>query len=361
MLMLNLQILPCRPYAGRGVGSLNVSSFMSNQLKGLLFAASLLLTTLVAEAAVKVPDNANHAWQAPHVSISLLLSISGQGDEIVWIVGQRGHILRRFGSDSWQQARVPTQVLLTAIDMLDDQYGWAVGHDAVILKTMDGGVSWQEVYKNVEEQRPLFDVVFKDPENGIAVGAYGYYLSTEDGGKTWHDKLVNEEHDFHLNAISQNSNGDLYIAGEAGNIYRSVDSGDNWTTLSSPYEGSFFDVLAWGDSHVAIAGLRGHLYLSDDKGESWNKIPSTVQTSLNSIIRLKNGQLLVVGHAGMLSLTNTEFSQTTTYQLPDRKALADVYEYKQNQVVLVGEAGISIINLCAVFQPEAVIGCQHDQ
>ena len=334
---------------------------MNNQFKRLLFAASLFLITPITEAGVEVPGNADHAWLAPHASKSLLLSVSGQGDKKVWVAGQRGHILRWVGGDSWQQASVPTQVLLTAIDMLDDQVGWAVGHDAVILKTIDGGASWQVVYKNIEEQRPLFDVVFSDLNNGVAVGAYGYYLYTHDGGKTWGDKLVNEEHDYHLNAISQNSQGDLYIAGETGHIYRSLDKGENWTTLSSPYEGSFFDVLAWGDSHVVVAGLRGHFYLSDDKGESWNKIPSTVQTSLNSIIQLKNGQLLVVGHAGMLLLTNTEFSQTATYQLPDRKALADVYEFRQNQVLLVGEAGISTIDLCVVFQSEVIIGCQHGQ
>jgi photosystem II stability/assembly factor-like uncharacterized protein len=334
---------------------------MSNKLKRLLIAASLLLTAFSAWANVEVPRNTEHAWQAPHVAKSLLLSIAGRGEQAIWVAGERGHILKQSGSNEWRQSSVPTQILLTAIDMFDDQHGWAVGHDAVILKTMDGGASWQEVYKNVEEQRPLFDVTFRDLNNGVAVGAYGYYLYTHDGGKTWKDKLVNEEHDYHLNAISKNSQGDLYIAGETGHIYRSLDKGENWTTLSSPYEGSFFDVLAWGDSHVAVAGLRGHLYLSDDKGESWNKIPSTVQTSLNSIIRLKNGQLLTVGHAGMLLLTNTDFSQTSTYQLAERKALSDVYEFKQNQVLLVGEAGVSTINLCTVFQPEAVIGCEHDQ
>jgi photosystem II stability/assembly factor-like uncharacterized protein len=328
---------------------------MNNQFKRLLFAASLFLITPITEAGVEVPGNADHAWLAPHASKSLLLSVSGQSDKKVWVAGQRGHILRWVGGDSWQQASVPTQVLLTAIDMLDDQ--WAVGHDAVILKTIDGGSSWQESYKNIEEQRPLFDVLFKDPENGIAVGAYGYYLSTKDGGKTWQDKLINEEHDFHLNAISQNPNGVRYIAGEAGNIYRSVNSGENWTTLSSPYEGSFFDVLAWGDSHVAVAGLRGNLYLSSDKGESWNKIPSTVETSLNSLIRLKNGQLLAVGHAGVLLLVSADFSQTMIYQLPNRKALSDGYEIKPNQLLLVGESGVSLFNLCDAFKSEALGGC----
>jgi len=336
---------------------------MRNRIKRLLSAASFIfIACFVAGpsntwANVEAPDNPEHAWRAQKASASLLLSVSGLNGQEIWVAGERGHILKRDDSDAWQQASVPTQVLLTAIDMFDDRYGWAVGHDAVILKTMDGGSSWQEVYKNSDEQRPLLDVTFRDQQKGIAVGAYGYYLYTQDGGRTWGDKLVNEEHDFHLNAISQSAGGELYIAGEAGSLYRSFDSGENWTTLVSPYEGSFFDVLAWGNDHVAVAGLRGHLYLSKDKGDNWRKIPSTVQTSLNSMIRLKNGQLLVVGHAGILLLVSADYTQTTVYQLPNRKALADAYEFKQNHVLLVGESGIRSLNLCDVFQREVLSWC----
>lgn len=336
---------------------------MSNMTQRLLLAASLISITCFGVAPfnawgnVEVPENSGHAWSAPNAPNSLLLAVSGQKDQSIWVAGERGHILRQDNNTLWQQANVPTQVLLTAIEMLDGQYGWAAGHDAIILKTRDGGLTWQEVYKNSDEQRPLFDVLFRDTEHGIAVGAYGYYLYTRDGGRTWQDKLVNEDHDFHLNAISQNPDGELYIAAEAGNVYRSVDFGENWTTLSSPYEGSFFDVLAWGDSHVALAGLRGNLYLSDDKGESWRKIPSIVETSLNSLTRLRNGQLLAVGHAGVLLLVSADFSRAMVYQLPDRKALSDVYEHKYNQVLLVGESGITALNLCDAFQAKMIIGC----
>jgi photosystem II stability/assembly factor-like uncharacterized protein len=324
----------------------------------LLFAASLLLSLTPVCAGIQVPTNPGHAWRALHAGQSLLLSISGHSKQMLWVAGERGHILKQSGADKWQQASVPAQVLLTAIDMFDAQHGWAVGHDALILKTVDGGSSWQEIYKDIEQQRPLLDVTFNSRQNGIAVGAYGYYLFTHDGGETWHDRLVNEEHDFHLNAISQNKDGDLYIAAEAGNLYRSVDAGESWAVLPSPYEGSFFDVLSWDYSHVVVAGLRGHLYHSTDKGENWRKIPSRVQTSLNSIIRLQNNQLLIVGHGGILLLVSADFSQTVVHQLANRKALADVYEFKQNHVLLVGEAGIRSVNLCDLFQSTELSGCQ---
>lgn len=326
--------------------------FRSNHLLSIIF---LLLVTNAVCAAVTVPANPQHAWLAPGASKSLLLAINGEAGHAL-VVGERGHILQSAGHDAWQQINVPTQVLLTAIYMLDAQYGWAVGHDAVILKTVDGGTNWQQVHENIPLEQPLFDVIFSSRENGIAIGAYGYYLSSSDGGSTWQDKLIHEEHDFHLNAISRNSSGELFIAAEAGQIYRSIDNGDNWSVLPSPYEGSFFDVLSWGESQLAVAGLRGNFYLSNDKGDNWKKIPTNLETSLNSLIQLKNGQILAVGHAGIVLLLSADFLHTTSYQLANRKALSDVYEFKPNQLMLVGESGITTLDLCDVFKSQ-LDGC----
>ena len=44
---------------------------------------------------------------------------------------------------TWKQAKVPTQNLLTAVNFPSPSKGWAVGHEAVILATQDGGDSWE--------------------------------------------------------------------------------------------------------------------------------------------------------------------------------------------------------------------------
>jgi len=59
-------------------------------------------------------------------------------------VGQRGHILRSGdGGATWQQSPVPVSSDLTAVFFVDAQQGWAVGHDGVILHTDDGGATWR--------------------------------------------------------------------------------------------------------------------------------------------------------------------------------------------------------------------------
>ncbi len=250
-----------------------------------------------------------------------------------------------------------TSILLTAIRMLDSSTGCAVGHDGVIVCTSDGGSTWPIVHGDKDQERPLLDIVFVSSQKSIAVGAYGYYLVSNDDGNNWTEDIVNEDHDFHLNAISGYLHGMLYIVGEAGQIYRSKDKGLTWDTLPSPYEGSLFDVLAWGDGQVAITGLRGRLYYSQDKGESWSRIPTNVETPLNSLIRLRNGQLMAVGHAGNIVIVDKSYQQSYLYQLKRRNDIADAYEYEGNYVILAGEDGVNDLDLCQVFSPTELEGC----
>ena len=138
--------------------------------------------------------------KAPLAVESLLLDGAAAGSRLV-VVGERGHILTSTDDGaSWTQAEVPTRVLLTALHMHDERTGWAVGHDAVILRTVDGGESWTLAHQAPEEELPLLDVWFRDERTGFAVGAYGYFLATKDGGETWTSRTISED-DFHLNAL----------------------------------------------------------------------------------------------------------------------------------------------------------------
>ena len=104
----------------------------------------------------------DHAVIAPLAADSLLLD-GTVVDGLAVVVGERGHILRSEDQGrSWRQAAVPTRATLTGVHFHDRQLGWAVGHDATILRTVDGGQSWEVVYSAPEEESPLLDVWFRD-------------------------------------------------------------------------------------------------------------------------------------------------------------------------------------------------------
>lgn len=320
---------------------------------GKTLAVLLVLPFLLPVlAAVDVPANPDHAWQAPLAKRSLII-VADQAQNTLYAAGERGHVLNSSdGGKTWQQAAVPTQALLTGIDMLDGGQGWAVGHDAVILRTGDQGHTWEMQHLAPEEQRPLLDVRFFNEEHGIAVGAYGYYLETTDGGKRWNSRLIHPDHDFHLNAVSDQPGPVLYIAAEAGNVYRSRDRGANWTVLRPPYEGSFFDIAALEKDGVLVAGLRGKVFYSQDAGDSWQQVRSNVSASLNTIEIIDSRRFLVAGHSGVLMLGDVERGEMYLHRFDDRKAISDLILLQNNHVLVVGEFGARTANLCEIYSSE---------
>jgi photosystem II stability/assembly factor-like uncharacterized protein len=266
-------------------------------------------------------------------------------DGRVVVVGERGHVLYSDDKgDTWTQVRVPTIATLTGVYFHDKNLGWAVGHDAVILKTIDGGESWERVHFAPEEERPLFDVWFSDENNGIAVGAYGFFLTTEDGGKSWASKMISED-DWHLNQIKASETGRLYIAAEAGTIYRSDDQGLTWTSLASPYEGSFFGTLPLDGDTLLLFGLRGNLFRSDNAGETWQKINTNTKAILNSGIRLPDGRIFIVGLGGAVLVSSDDGLSFTLHSQADRKGIMSALPIEKNELMLVGQGGVKKITI----------------
>ena len=282
---------------------------------------------------------AKRAVQAPLAIESLLLDGAAAGSRVV-VVGERGHVLVSTDDGaSWKQAQVPTRALLTAVHMHDDRIGWAVGHDAVILRTDDGGDNWRLVHRAPEEERPLLDVWFRDRDTGFAVGAYGYFLATRDGGDTWTSRAVSKD-DFHLNEIVAAGTQRLFMAAEAGVVYRSDDGGDSWRELPSPYAGSWFGALALDEDRILLLGLRGHLFRSEDAGESWTQVATATTATLTDAVRLRRGVVLITGLEGTLLTSRDRGRSVSTIRRPLRQGISSALALRDGGVLLTGEFGV---------------------
>ena len=312
--------------------------------------------TLVTWTGLLIPASTSaepaSAVEAPLAAESLLLDGAVAGSRLV-VVGERGHILISTDDGaSWTQAEVPTRVLLTAVHMHDERTGWAVGHDAVILRSDDGGATWTLVHRAPEEELPLLDVWFRDERTGFAVGAYGYFLATDDGGATWTPRTISED-DFHLNALvpvaqwtagspgsRQPPSRRLYIAAEAGVAYRSDDGGKTWRELPSPYAGSWFGGLALDENEVLLTGLRGHLFRSKDGGKTWTEVATGTQATLTGAIRLPSGSIVITGLEGSVLTSDDGGHSVTARKLPSRQGISAALPLADGGVLLIGEFGV---------------------
>src|SRR6476660_5980490 len=89
------------------------------------------------------------------------------------------------GSTGWAwQNPLPQGNSLYSIHFAPDRLtGLAVGADGTILRTLDGGFTWQKRPSGTDVS--LSAVFVRDKENAFAVGARGTIRTTGDGGKIW--------------------------------------------------------------------------------------------------------------------------------------------------------------------------------
>lgn len=268
----------------------------------------------------------------------LLLDAARAGDRVV-AVGERGAVLVSDDEGtSWVRAKTPVESTLTAVYFHDEKSGWAVGHDAVILRTSDRGETWEKVFSAQEKNAPLLDVFFLNAKQGYAVGAYDSFYVSEDGGGTWKAKKLFGD-DMHKNAIAGGPDNRLVIAGEAGALYRSDDAGLTWKRLPSPYRGSYFGILRLPDNGLLIFGLRGKIYRSKDLGMTWSPVRAESQSSLLGGAAPGNGHVALVGHDGTALISKDNGKTFTSRKDNNSKALSSVLIRKDGGLMLFGEAG----------------------
>lgn len=320
---------------------------------------------LIISLPVSVEADDTSAKAKLAVQSMLLDGVSKLG--VMVVVGERGHVLISPDGENWEQVIVPTRVTLTGVHFHDKQNGWAVGHDAVILRTTDGGKHWQKAYYDPDGETPLFDVWFKDEKHGLAIGAYGLYLVSDDGGASWNTSEMNvsedksvtdmgeeetkaeddddflDSYDVHLNSIAQSDNGKLYIAAEAGQIFRSDNLGDSWIPLTSPYIGSFFGVLPLVGDSVLVFGLRGHLFRSDDAGDSWQEIKTSTQEMLTNGILKANGEIYITGLGGTILKSTDDGKSFSLVEQGHRDGFTAIIQSSEDKLFTVGEKGVDLL------------------
>ena len=333
-----------------------------------LFVAGLCVSLLGGVSVGSFAANNKDKYE-PRYSImsrkaaeSLLTDVQVVGDKIV-AVGERGHIIvSQDQGQSWKQAKVPTIELLTGVFFPNEQYGWAIGHESLILHTRDGGANWEVQYADPYREldpnepvdydagpskagQPFLDLWFKNEKEGFVVGAYGYFMHTADGGRTWEDwsDRIDNIDGWHLNAIGTLDGETMYIAGEMGVLFRSQDGGESWETLDSPYEGSFFGIhVGPSPGEALIFGLQGNIFKTDDGGDSWREIFTTNTNGLMSGVSVGENGVVLVGNGGVIMYSKDSGNSFVEQITEDRQSLVGIAKTRNNKLVMVGASGVTI-------------------
>jgi photosystem II stability/assembly factor-like uncharacterized protein len=240
-----------------------------------------------------------HLARPPIEFRDLFYGVASPEDGVIWMVGSYGKIIRSDdGGTSWQEQTSHTAVNLQAIAAWDSRRAVAVGNDGVVLVTDDGGANWVEVEAPRSEiVNKLLRVQVLDGGVSWAAGAGGMILFSQDWGSSWERRSPQE--DIAWNDVQFAGADRGWVVGEFGRIMRTENGGLTWQDLESPVERSLMAV-AFRDSATGVAvGLDGLIVRTRDGGDSWSTMDSGSPLHLYDVL-WDGEQWLVVGDGGLL-------------------------------------------------------------
>lgn len=326
---------------------------------------------------------------------SLLLDIAQEGNRLL-VGGEQGNILwSDDNGQSWTQADVPVSLAITSVTFASPGEAWATAHDGHLLHSADSGATWEialsgsdvaelsvgalqaqiEVLRSAVENAtpdsledaewalddslfaleeataavddgmttPLLDAWFADDDSGFVLGAYGVFLRTDNGGETWaaHSNRLDNPDKYHLYSIARSSAGTLIVAGEAGTLLRSLDNGNAWQRVESPYAGSFFGSVAASDGSLLTFGLRGNVFRSVDEGATWTAVDTRDQRTLMCGMASGDGRVVLAGAAGVVLESRDNGASFDVVATEGNRVYSGVTLADDDSILLVGFGGVS--------------------
>ena len=199
----------------------------------------------------------DYSWQlTPTGSAARLRGLSAVSEQVAWASGSVGTVLRTTnGGATWQSVGPPGTQTLQFRDIEAFDADTAVilsigeGPDSRIYRTSNGGATWQLVFVNAEPTAFYDCMTFFDDDRGLAlsdpVNGRFRILGTSDGGRSWSivqaDMPTALPGEFAFAAsgqcITSSGGRDAWFGtggGAIARVFHSTDGGLTWTVANTP-------------------------------------------------------------------------------------------------------------------------------
>jgi len=232
--------------------------------------------------------NGGKEWSNSYLSYPAnCLSLFFTGRNVGFMSGDGGYVGKTTdGGVTWTKMPTGTNNRLNSIFFSNPNTGYAVGvnlttsqNHGIVLKTVNSGETWSATVVNDY----LASVYFPDSLTGYAVGESGgssssaYFpviLKTTDGGNTWNKLSYLATSNGYFNSVFFTDASTGYVVGQGINYRASAskttDGGETWTDLQLPANSyNARSVFFPTSSNGYIADASGNILFTTDAGSTW--------------------------------------------------------------------------------------------
>jgi photosystem II stability/assembly factor-like uncharacterized protein len=310
---------------------------------------------------IALSENGGHSWKQAQVPVSSdLVAVSFPTAQHGWAVGHGGVVLHsKDGGLTWERQLDGHQASTLILEYYTDKARGGALENAQLF------IDREQSLIGYGGTQPLMAVHFLDEKIGFVVGLFNRILKTVDGGKTWEPWLhrVDNPNELHFYSLSDDARA-LYITGEQGMVWRMGLDEMAFAAIPTDYAGTLFGAASNGKSLIAF-GMRGSVFRSTDEGANWVRTPIDSQAGITAGVFLLGGHLLLTSLAGEVELSTDEGQSFTRVQLKKSMPFFDLVARVDGNLTLVGATGVQreTMTLLAIKTKEssAVVERSADQ
>jgi photosystem II stability/assembly factor-like uncharacterized protein len=279
-----------------------------------------IMMALIASLALAGSGQAG--WVQQMSGVGMNLRAVSFADSLVGLAGGYGGgtgdtLLRTTdGGTTWQVVRTGYPNSTLAIDMVTSLIAWATG-STLTVKTTNGGLSW------VQQFGPNGNgISFSDPMRGLCVGPSGYVWRTTNGGSLWVEESSGVTWDLFDVCMVDSNHAWACGYDDTMPILASRDGGQTWTRQRIPNVSvNYLTGISFSDTlHGLTLGFDYIVFRTTNGGMVWNDINSGISKTKNKVVLVDSlwgwmdGCFLV--SEGALIARTTDGGLTWTAQSP---------------------------------------------